>query len=242
MRLRRPGVRRRLRTGWRWVADTPHRIGVRRLGGDREYRDYLRVQLRRSLSKRTNDSGVGPRVLIDQIARSMPPRGSRVLCVGCRNAVELNEFRARGFADVVGIDLFSQHPDILVMDMHEMTFADESFDVIFSSHSLEHSYDLERVVGEIARVARRGALVAAEVPVRGQRGDADLLVFGDVAELRNAFGDHVGEVLMAEERPPRSETNNQGADVARLVFRVVKPPVLTADAAISGKEVGDTRR
>ena len=202
---------------------------MRRLGGDREYRDYLRVQLRRSLSKRANDSGVGPRVLIDQIAGSVPPSGSRVLCVGCRNAVELNEFRARGFADVVGIDLFSQHPDILVMDMHEMTFADESFDVIFSSHSLEHSYDLERVVGEIARVARRGALVAAEVPVRGQRGDADLLVFGDVAELRNAFGHHVGEVLMAEERPSRSETNDQGTDVARLVFRIVKQPVPTAD-------------
>ena len=215
---------------------------MRRLGGDREYRDYLRVQLRRSLSKRANDSGVGPRVLIDQIAGSVPPGGSRVLCVGCRNAVELNEFRARGFADVVGIDLFSQHPDILVMDMHEMTFADESFDVIFSSHSLEHSYDLDRVVGEISRVARREALVAAEVPVRGQRGDADLLVFGDVAELRDAFGDHVGEVLMAEEQPARSETNDQGTDVARLVFRIVKSSVATADTAISGPQVGDTRR
>jgi SAM-dependent methyltransferase len=165
-----------------------------------------------------------------------------VLCVGCRNTVELNEFRARGFADVVGIDLFSQHPDILVMDMHEMTFADESFDVIFSSHSLEHSYDLERVVREIARVARRRALVAAEVPVRGQRGDADLLVFGDVTELRTAFGHHVGEVLMAEERPSRSETNDQGTDVARLVFRIVKPPVVTADTAISGEDLGDAPR
>jgi len=194
------------------------------------------------LSKRANDSGVGTRVLIDRIAASIPPSGSRVLCVGCRNAVELHEFHTRGFADVVGIDLFSQHPDILVMDMHEMTFADESFDVIFSSHSLEHSYDLGRVVGEIARVARRGAIVAAEVPVRGQRGDADLLVFGDVGELRNAFGDHVGEVLMAEERPSRSETNDQGTDVARLVFRIVKPPVLTADTAISSGEMGEARR
>ena len=214
---------------------------MRRLGGDREYRGYLRVQLRRSLSKRANDSGVGPRVLMDQIMESIPPRGSRVLCVGCRNTVELNEFRARGFADVVGIDLYSQHPDILVMDMHDMTFADESFDVIFASHSLEHSYDLERVVDEIARVARRGALVAVEVPVRGQRGDADLLVFGDVAELRDAFGSHVGEVLTAEERPSRSETNDQGTDVARLVFRIVKPPVLTTDTATSGSKSGDTR-
>jgi SAM-dependent methyltransferase len=212
------------------------------LGGDRKYRGYLRVQLRRSLSKRANDSGVGSRVLIDQIAEDIPPRGSRVLCVGCRNTVELNEFRARGFADVVGIDLYSQHPDILVMDMHDMTFADESFDVIFASHSLEHSYDLERVVDEIVRVARHGALVAVEVPVRGQRGDADLLVFGNVAELRDAFGRHVGEVLTAEERPSRSETNDQGTDVARLVFRIVKQPVLTTDTATSWREVDDTRR
>ena len=50
------------------------------------------------------------------------------------------------------------------MDMHEMTFSDDSFDVVYASHSLEHSYDVERVVREIVRVARDGAVVGVEVP------------------------------------------------------------------------------
>jgi SAM-dependent methyltransferase len=145
-----------------------------------------------------------------------------VLCVGCRNTLELDRFRARGFDDVTGIDVFSQRHDIKVMDMHEMTFPDNSFDVVYASHALEHAYDADRVVEEIVRVARDDAVVGVEVPVRVQASTADRIVFSGLDELRAAFEPHIGDEVLAEEQPPHSPTNDQGTEIARLVFRLRK--------------------
>jgi SAM-dependent methyltransferase len=159
--------------------------------------------------------------LINRVAEEQTAGGA-VLCVGCRNAVELDRFRARGFDDVVGIDVFSQRDDILVMDMHEMSFPDDSFDVVYASHVLEHSYDVGRVVREIGRVARSGAVVGVEVPVRAQRSAADRIVFSGVEDLREAFEPYIGKELLAEEQPPHTATNEQGTEIGRLVFRLRK--------------------
>ena len=223
MRLQRPGVRTRLRAGARRLLETPHWLTLRRLGKSHppEYRDYLATQLKRTLSKRETDPGAGAVTLINAVADAQPSRGP-VLCVGCRNTLELDRFRGRGFDDVVGIDVFSARDDILVMDMHELSFADDSFDVVYASHSLEHSYDPARVATEIVRVARDGAVVGVEVPVRGQASDADRIVFSGLDELRDAFRAHIAEELLAEEQPPRAPRNDQGTEIARLVFRVRK--------------------
>jgi SAM-dependent methyltransferase len=203
--------------------EVPHWLTLRRLGKRRapDYRDYLAIQLRRTLSKRETDPGVGAVTLINSVAEQKPDGGA-VLCVGCRNGLELDRFRARGFGDVVGIDVFSQRADILVMDMHQMSFPDDSFDVVYASHALEHSYDVDRVVREIVRVGRDGAIVGVEVPVRAQASAADRIVFSGLDELRASFGPSIREELLAEEQPPHSPTNEQGTDVARLVFRLRK--------------------
>jgi SAM-dependent methyltransferase len=221
--LPRLGVRQRVRAAPRALADLRYRLGIRRLGAKRpaEYRDYLEIQLERSLSKRVNDPGVGARVLIEKAAVAQSS-DARVLCVGCRNGIELDEFRARGFEDVVGIDLFSQRDDILVMDMHAMTFPDDSFDVVYSSHSLEHAYDVETVVRELARVGREGAVVAVEVPLRHRGSTADRAEFANLEALRGVFRPYVGEELWTEEQPPKTPTNEQGSAVARFVFRLRK--------------------
>jgi SAM-dependent methyltransferase len=223
MRLHRPGVRTRLRAGARRLMETPHWLVLRRLGKSRspEYRDYLATQLRRTLSKRETDPGAGAVMLINRVAEE-GSSGGTVLCVGCRNGLELDRFRAQGFEDVVGIDVFSDRPDVLVMDMHEMSFEDASFDVIYASHSLEHSYDIDRVVREIERVARDGAVVGIEVPVRTQRSAADRVVFSGIDELRGIFEPRVEQELLAEEQPPHTATNEQGTEIARLVFGLRK--------------------
>jgi SAM-dependent methyltransferase len=222
--LPRLGVRSRVKAAPRALADLRYRLGVRRLGAKRpaEYRAYLDTQLERSLSKRENDPGVGARLLVEQAAARQPSPDARVLCVGCRNGVELDEFRARGFGDVTGIDLYSQRDDIRVMDMHAMTFADDSFDVVYSSHSLEHAYDVETVVRELARVGKECAVVAVEVPVRHRGSTADRTEFAGLEALRDAFGSFVGQELWADEQPPNTPTNEQGSAVARLVFRLRK--------------------
>jgi SAM-dependent methyltransferase len=195
-------------------------MGLRRLERSRpsEYRAYLDEQLRRSLSKRENDPGVGARLLIGEVASRLPT-GASVLCIGCRNGLELDRFRALGH-DATGIDIYSQRPDILVMDMHALDFPDGRFDAVYASHSLEHAYDLPAVLREIARVAREGAVAGVEVPVRHKGSDADRLEFGGLDDVRAALAPIVAEELYGEDIPARSETNEQGSDVARVVFRV----------------------
>lgn len=223
MRFPRLGVRTRLLAGVRGLMEMRHWLALRRLGKwqNPEYRAYLATQLRRTLSKRETDPGVGASTLINRVAEQQPSRGA-VLCVGCRNSLELDRFRSHGFDHVVGIDVFSQRADILVMDMHEMTFAEDSFDVVYASHALEHAYDADRVVREIGRVARDGAVVGVEVPVRAQASAADRIVFAGLEELRGAFGPYIGDELLAEEQPPQTATNEQGTEIARLVFRLYK--------------------
>jgi SAM-dependent methyltransferase len=212
-----------LRAAARRVGEIPYWVSVRRLGKSRpaDYRDYLAIQLRRTLSKRDTDPGIGAVTLINRVAEERSDGGS-VLCVGCRNTLELDRFRACGFDDVIGIDVFSQREDIKVMDMHELTFPNNSFDVVYASHALEHSYDVKRVVDEVVRVARDGAIVGVEVPVRVQASTADRIVFSGLDELRAAFDPHVGNEVLAEEQPPHSATNDQGTEIARLVFRLRK--------------------
>jgi SAM-dependent methyltransferase len=207
------------------VAELRHWFGLRELRKRRPpvYQDYLAIQLRRTLSKRETDAGIGAVTLINRVAEERHDGGS-VLCVGCRNTLELDRFHARGFDDVIGIDVFSQREDIKVMDMHEMTFPDNSFDVVYASHALEHSYDVQRVVAEVVRVAREGAIVGVEVPVRVQASTADRIVFSGLGELRAAFEPSISEELLAEEQPPHSPTNDQGTEIARLVFRLRKEP------------------
>jgi SAM-dependent methyltransferase len=201
-------------------SDLDHKARLARLarGKPSSYRAYLHGQLDRTLSKRANDPGIGARLLIGRVSEVVPPSAdASVLCVGCRNTIELDEFRNRGYGDVVGIDLFSQSSDILVMDMHDLAFPDNRFDVVYASHSLEHAYDLDRVLHEIARVGREGAAVAVEVPVRHKGSDADLVEFAGLDDLRAALEGH-GMVIWEDEQPPRSPTNDQGSAVARIVY------------------------
>jgi hypothetical protein len=58
--------------------------------------------------------------------------------------------------------------------------------------------------------------------VRGQASAADRVVFSGLHELRGIFHEHLGEELLAEEEPPRTPTNEQGTEIARLVFRLRK--------------------
>jgi 4-amino-4-deoxy-L-arabinose transferase-like glycosyltransferase/SAM-dependent methyltransferase len=217
-------VRRRLRA----VGDLRYRLGVRRLGHNQppDYKAYLMGQVDRSLSKRANDPGAGARLLVRVVVRSTP-RGGSVLCIGCRNGVELDLLRARGL-EPVGIDLFSQRRDILVMDMHDLLFPADSFDAVYASHSLEHAYDLDEVLSEIRRVTRDGGVVAVEVPVRHKASDEDRIEFSGLDEVRERLIPLSSRMLLWEEREARTETNDQGSAVARLVLRIDKPSAAAA--------------
>ena len=92
-------------------------------------------------------------------------RNKRVLEVGCGVGIDLVRFAKHG-AQVTGIDLAPRaislarqnfhhnnlHGDFQVMDGEAMTFADESFDLVYAHGVVQYTADPQRMVEEIYRV------------------------------------------------------------------------------------------
>lgn len=134
------------------------------------HRFYLLAQWWQSRAKRDKDPGFRTLRYFAQIRDWMPglwPWPEPILCLGPRNAYELGYLRKACGADcgtVVGLDLFSTHPDILVGDMHDLKFPDDSFGLVWASHVLEHARDLDRVIAEVRRVVRHEGWIFAAYP------------------------------------------------------------------------------
>jgi SAM-dependent methyltransferase len=138
------------------------------------YDFYLEQQRSRSIKKADVDSTKKAAYLISKLSLFFTPQqGSTVLCVGCRNGRELDQFESYGCKQPIGIDLHSSDPRIKVMDMHQLSFPDASMDVVYSCHSLEHALDLQKVCNELLRVAKPNGFIVVEVPVSFHRKEAD---------------------------------------------------------------------
>lgn len=96
--------------------------------------------------------------------------GASVLCLAARLGSEVKAFRALGcFA--VGIDLNPgpANPLVVVGDFHALQFADRCVDVVFTN-SLDHSYDLEKMLAEVRRVLKPEGLFVVEAAMGEREG------------------------------------------------------------------------
>ncbi len=196
---------------WQHLRQMQQRLQV---PSNNAYTDYLNNQLRRTIYK--NDNQLKPRTkyLVDKLVSLIDLNQTEVLCIGCRNYTEIDYLYSKGAGKVIGIDLMSNHPDILVMDMHHMTFPNNSFDVIYSSHSLEHAYDPQQVANEISRVCKTQGIVLIEVPVRYQTRGADLVDLVDHQGIYRLFGSNHIKRLWEE------EVYHKYMFIARTVFQI----------------------
>ena len=90
-------------------------------------------------------------------------RGKSVLCLGARLGTEVKAFLDRG-AFAVGIDLEpgerSQY--VLTGDFSRTVFPDDSVDFIFTN-SLDHAFDMDTVLSEVARVIKPAGQFVVEI-------------------------------------------------------------------------------
>lgn len=203
-----------------------HRFRLWRLGlgKGKSYEDYLNIQFSRTRKKNTASLLKRTKLLVDELleVEGISPFRSKVLCIGCRNATEIEYFKSKGCVGTIGIDLYSIDHQVTVMDMHNLLFHDNQFDIVYASHSLEHSYAIDRVVAEIIRVAKENAVIAVEVPIHYQVRGADLIDFGGAEGVCKAFSPNVETVFLLEEQEPHTDRNDSGTAIARVVFKIKK--------------------
>lgn len=104
-------------------------------------------------------------VAMIDVLRDVGCHPQNILVVGCGTGVEAGIF-ARAFgARTIGIDIVTEftfdHSDaapasLMQMDARELAFADETFDLVYSFHALEHIPRPKDAIREMSRVLRPG--------------------------------------------------------------------------------------
>ena len=77
----------------------------------------------------------------------------------------LRKFKKMKNLDYTSADLFSPIVDVKA-DILDLPFADESFDVIFCNHVLEHIEDDRKAMSELYRVMKKGGWGILQVPMK----------------------------------------------------------------------------
>jgi len=121
-----------------------------------------------------------PRLDCDSIVELVPP-GASVLDLGCGTGGLLARLRQRGHRRIMGVEIDEQailqcvrHGlDVVQADLNRglAAFSDGQFDVVVLSQTLQAVVDVQRVVGEMLRVGRRGIVSFPNIAYREFRNE-----------------------------------------------------------------------
>lgn len=144
---------------------------------------YLRVNKNTNIALDRSDAAAWQKIQGGRIdvmlnilreRKTEPKQVSRLLVLGMGNGSEAQCMSARmPYTRIVGTDIADYRLDgkersyeFLKSDGRFLPFADESFDMVYSYHTLEHIPDAPKAVSEILRVLVPGGLFYAGVPNR----------------------------------------------------------------------------
>jgi SAM-dependent methyltransferase len=156
----------RARIGKRWIADSADQRFKKRTYSS--YRDYLAHQKDKLQRIDLSEYDVKYRDILRERLKALniPWHSKTVLCLAARVGTEVKSFLDLGsFAVGVDINPGQNNPYVLYGDFHAIQFPSHSVDVVFSN-SLDHAFDVQKLISEIRRVAKpQGYLV-----VEAERG------------------------------------------------------------------------
>lgn len=150
-------------------------------------------------------------------------RKLNIACLGCRDSLEIN-FARRFFTFnkspyVRGVDLYSEAPEVIVGDMLDLPFENETFDIVISSHSLEHVDNYDLAIQEMRRILKVDGYICIEVPT-GWLGkeknnshlpirsndDIDLWDFVDASVTQEIFKKNSMDLIAKQESKERKRS------------------------------------
>lgn len=97
----------------------------------------------------------------------------KILDAGCRDGWAIEFLNDLGYTDVVGLELFDEYVNYcnarnrkaVKGDLHELEFADDSFEFVYCRHVLEHCLDPVKVIEEMLRVLKPGGVMFCNFPL-----------------------------------------------------------------------------
>jgi hypothetical protein len=94
---------------------------------------------------------------------------AQVICLGARQGTEVKAFRDLG-CSAIGVDLNPgpDNPLVVYGDFHNLQYPVASMDILFTN-SMDHAFDMEKMLGEVARVLKPGGLFVVEAMKGGEK-------------------------------------------------------------------------
>ncbi|MGK9477943.1 class I SAM-dependent methyltransferase [Melioribacter sp. OK-6-Me] len=101
------------------------------------------------------------------------PRYAKILDIACGDGVGLKVFKELGFLNVVGVELSEEKVklarsygfQVIKADMHKLEMFNEGeFDIIYSSHTLEHAYSPTIVLKQFFKILKNNGLLKVVLP------------------------------------------------------------------------------
>ena len=166
-------------------------------------------------------------VVFDDFLQPGEIRGRSFLDVGCGTGWFSQRAASLG-ADVVSLDIGVQllkkvrekcQAPLVAADACALCFADNSFDIVLASESIEHTVDPKKALAELYRVVRPGGALVVTVPNQLWHFSA---TFADIFKLRPYEGleNWLGWFEL------RSELRRHGATVTKMYGFHAFPPVI----------------
>ncbi len=119
---------------------------------------------------------------ISQVAEFHVVEGSKVLSSGCGSGGDLFAFMSFGASTAIGIDIrfelakmamsrfedtpFKNKVSVSIYNGNVLPFERETFDIIFSSHVIEHTQNPALYLEELFRVVNPGGIIFLDLPNR----------------------------------------------------------------------------
>ena len=176
------------------------------------YNEYITTQTKVSKMKKGRSNIDKHIAVISNVKDSITERCNgkeKILCVGARNCNEVRAFRKLfPETDITAIDLSGIKNKwgleinkwvngcyVHFMDMNKLEFEDNSFDIIYAHHSLEHNPTPQKAAQEFVRVIKDGGIVYVIVPLLENPTDVECTKYEDEGDIAILFTGHIKRIL-----------------------------------------------
>ena len=113
--------------------------------------------------------------LLDLLEKLNKNIGNRVLDIGTRDGFTLDYLKEFGF-DTIGIDIGIEHVryarsrnrNMILGNICNIPFKDNTFDLTFSRHTIEHCEDIKTAIKEMHRVTIIGGIICCVFPLQNR--------------------------------------------------------------------------
>jgi ubiquinone/menaquinone biosynthesis C-methylase UbiE len=138
------------------------------------YDDYLEAQTKVGLSYESDNLlwSKGQERYIEKVLAGLP-KDSYIADIACGDGVGLKYFKKLGFTDVEGYELSLDKVkkakvhgySVFATDIHDLSMIkDNNYDVIYSSHTLEHLIDPVSTLREFKRILKKDGQIFIVLP------------------------------------------------------------------------------